>query len=340
VKKNWMRGVRKSGVSKSIFGIVLCATFSLLCIPAQAQQAKKVYRVGFITNRTEIGPQQEAFRRGLRELGYIEGDNLVIEWRLIGERLERYSEVAAELVRLKVDCIVASGLGAAQAAKQATSKIPIVMSNASDDPVRNKLIDSLARPGGNITGFTDVAQDLAGKRLELVKETLPKALRVAVLWYSASYVAATQLQETEIAAAPLGVRIQSLAVRAAADLDRAFQTASKQRAEALIAVSFGGLLVNHQDQVFKLAINNRLPVMYTISEFVEAGGLMSYAPDGQDRNRRVASYVDKILKGTKPADLPVQQPMKFEFVVNLKAAKQIGLTIPPNVLVRADKVIR
>jgi ABC-type uncharacterized transport system substrate-binding protein len=322
------------------FCIALCAVLFALGVPASAQQAKKVFRVGYITNRTELGDPQEALRRGLRELGYIEGDNLVIEWRFTGERLERYAEVAAELVRLKVDCIVAAGLGAARAAKQATSTIPIVMSNASDDPVRNKLIDSLARPGGNITGFTDLAHDLAGKRLELLKETLPKASRVAVLWYSASSVALTQLQETEIAAAPLGVRIQSLEVRTAADLDRAFQTASKQRAEALIAVSFGGLLVNHQHRVLNLATNNRLPAMYTITEFVEAGGLMSYAPDAQDRLRRVTSYVDKILKGIKPADLPVQQPTKFELLINLKAAKQIGLVIPPNVLVRADRVIR
>jgi len=215
------------------------------------------------------------------------------------------------------------------------------MANVSDDPVRNKLIDSLARPGGNITGFTDVAHDLAGKRLELVKETLPKASRVAVLWYSiSSIVAGRQFQETEIAARPLGVRIQSLEVRSSEDFDHAFQVANKQRAEALIAVSFGGLLVNHRQRVVNLAAKHRLPAMYTISEFVEEGGLMSYAPDGPDRLRRVAGYVDKILKGTKPADLPVQQPTKFELIINQKEAKQIGLTIPPNVLARADRVIR
>ena len=311
-----------------------------VAIVSEAQQAKKVYRIGYITNRTEMGPNEEAFRRGLRELGYIEGENLVIEWRFTGAQLDRNPAVAAELVRLKVDCIVTAGLGLSRAAKQSTSTIPIVMANVSDDPVRNKLIDSLARPGGNITGFTDIAHDLAGKRLELVKETLPKVSRVAVLWYSASPVAAKQFQETEIAARPLGMRIPSLEVRSSEDLAYAFQMANKQRAEGLIAVSFGGLLVNHRQRVVNLATNNRLPAMYTISEFVESGGLMSYAPDGPDRVRRAASYVDKILKGTKPADLPVQQPMKFEFIVNLKAAKQIGLTIPPNVLARADKVIR
>ena len=307
------------------FSLFWLVTIVLLTVStSEAQQAKKVYRIGYITNRTEIGPNEEAFQRGLRDLGYIEGENLVIEWRFTGAQLDRYPEVAAELVRLKVDCIVTAGLGASRAAKQSTSTIPIVMANVSDDPVRNKLIDSLARPGGNITGFTDIAHDLAGKRLELIKETLPKASRVAVLWYSPSPVAAKQFEETEIAGRPLGVRVQSLEVKSPDDLDHAFQTANKQHAEALIAVSFGGLLVNHRQRVVKLATNNRLPAMYTISQFVEAGGLMSYAPDGPDRVRRAASYVDKILKGTKPADLPVQQPMKFEFVINLKAAKQIG----------------
>ena len=319
----------------------LTAIVLLTVSTAESQQRKRVYRIGYITNRTEIGPNEEAFRRGLREHGYTEGENLVIEWRFIGAHPERYSEVAVELVRLKVDCIVTVGLGPSQAAKQATSTIPIVMANASDDPVHNKLIDSLARPGGNITGFIDIAQDLAGKRLELIKETLPKASNVAVLWYPLSPVAAKQLQETEIAARFLGVRVQSLEVRSPENLDRAFQGADKQRADALIAVSFGGLLVNNRQRVVvNLANKHRLPAMYTISQFVEAGGLMSYAPDGPDRLRRVAGYVDKILNGTKPADLPVQQPTKFEFVINLKTAKQIGLKIPPNVLVRADRVIR
>ena len=325
---------------KKLIHVTLSAMLLAIGSLAQAQQARKTYRVAYITNRTDSGPNEEAFRRGLRELGYIEGENLVIEWRFTGAHPERYSEVATELVRLKVDCIVTAGLGASRAAKQSTSTIPIVMANVSDDPVRNKLIDSLARPGGNITGFTDIAHDLAGKRLELVKETLPKASRVAVLWYSPSPVAAKQFQETETASRPLGVRVQSLKVRSPEDLDHAFQMATKQRAEALIAVSFGGLLNNNRQRVVNLATKHRLPAMYTISQFVETGGLMSYAPDGPDRLRRVAGYVDKILKGTKPADLPVQQPTKFELVINLKTAKQIGLTIPPNVLARADRVIK
>src|SRR5262244_1428285 len=273
----------------------------------------------------------------------LRGETWSLNGRFVGpNNPDRNSEFAVELVRLKVDCIVTVGLGLSRAAKQATNTIPIVMANVSDDPVRNKLIDSLARPGGNITGFTDIAHDLAGKRLELIKETLPKASRVAVLWYSgSSVVAGRQFEETEIAARPLGVRIQSLEVRSSEDFDHAFQMANKQRAEALIAVSFGGLINNNQQKVVNLAAKHRLPAMYTNSEFVEeAGGLMSYAPDGPDRYRRAAGYVDKILKGTKPGDLPVQQPTKFELIINLKAAKQIGLTIPPNVLARADRVIR
>jgi len=330
--------MKRAAVGSIAVAVILLA----MAVIAEAQQPEKVYRIGYLTGRTNIGPNDEAFRRALRDLGYIEGRNLVIEWRFVGpNNPDRNSEFAVELVRLKVDCIVTVGLGLSRAAKQATNTIPIVMANVSDDPVRNKLIDSLARPGGNITGFTDIAHDLAGKRLELIKETLPKASRVAVLWYSASsIVAARQLQETEIAARPLGVRIQSLEVRSSEDFDHAFQMASKQRAEALIAVSFGGLLNNNQQKVVSLATNNRLPAMYTLSEFVEGGGLMSYAPDGPDRNRRAAGYVDKILKGTKPGDLPVQQPTKFEFIINLKAAKQIGLTIPQSVLYQADKVIK
>jgi ABC-type uncharacterized transport system substrate-binding protein len=328
--------MKKAAVPSILVVVVLLA----LGVTAEAQQAKKIYRLGFLSNRAEIGPNEEAFRRGLRELGYAEGENLVIEWRFVSGQLDRHPEVAAELVRLKVDCIVASGLSASRAAKQSTSTIPIVMTNVSDDPVRNKLIDSLARPGGNITGFTDVAPDLAGKRLELLKETLPKASRVAVLWYSASSVAATQLKETEIAARPLKVQIQSLDVRRSEDLDQAFQIARKQASQALIVVSFGGLIVDNKERVVNLANKNRLPAMYTTSEFVEAGGLMSYAPDGPDRVRRAAGYVDKILKGTKPADLPVQQPMKFELVINLKTAKQIGLIVPQSMLYRADKIIK
>jgi len=322
-------------------GFVIGVSLFLVCSISEAQRSEKIYRIGYITNRTKIGPNEEALRQRLRELGYVEGKNLIIEWRFVGAQPDRYAQAAAELVALKVDAIVTAGLGASRAAKEATSAIPIVMANVSDDPVRNKLVDSLARPGGNITGFTDIAPDIAGKRLELVKETLPKASRVAVLWYSASpVVAGKQLEETKIAAGPLGIRVQSLEVQRSEDFEPAFQKATRQNAEALIAVSFGGLLINDMDRVVALATKYRLPGMYTSSQFVESGGLMSYAPDGRDRLRHTASYVDKILKGTKPAELPVQQPAKFELVVNLRAAKQIGLTIPQRVLLKADRVIQ
>jgi putative ABC transport system substrate-binding protein len=324
---------------KKTLVLVPAALLIFFCSISAAQRSEKTYRIGYITNRTKIGPNEEALRQRLRELGYVEGKNVFIEWRFVGAQPDRYAEAAAELTGLKVDLIVTAGLGASRAAKDATKTIPIVMANVSDDPVRNKLIDSLARPGANITGFTDVAPDLAGKRLELLKETVPKATRVGVLWFSASPVAAKQLKETELAARPLDVRIRSLQLRSAEDFENAFQTASKN-ADALIAVSFGGLLINHRDRLVNLASRTRLPVMYTISQFVEAGGLVSYAPDGPDRLRRAAVYVDRILKGAKPGDLPVEQPTKFELVINLKAAKQIGLTIPPNVLARADRVIK
>lgn len=329
--------LKKSKIIGCVIGVFLFA----VCSTSDAQQSKKTYRIGYISNRTAIGPYEEALRRRFRELGYVEGKNLFMEWRFVGERSNRMTQAAAELAGLKVDLIVTQGLGATRAAKDATKTIPIVMANVSDDPVRNKLVDSLARPGGNITGFTDIAPELAGKRLELVKETVPTASRVAVLWYSvSSIVAAKQLSETELAAGPLGIRVHSLEVQRPEDFEPAFQKANRQNAEALIAVSFGGLLVNNMDSVVTLATKHRLPGMYTNSLFVDAGGLMSYSPDGIERFRHTASYVDKILKGANPAELPVQQPAKFELVINLKAAKQIGLTIPQRVLLKADRVIK
>lgn len=324
---------------KTFLIVVLGAAILSSNFPSEAQQKKKVYRIGYLSHRLGIGPLEEAFRQGLRELGYIEGDNLVIEWRFTKGRLDLHPEAAAELVRLKLDCIVTSGLSPSRAAKQATSTIPIVMANVSDDPVRHGLIASLARPGGNITGFTDIAPDLAGKRLELLKETVPSASRVAVLWLSASSVAHTQFKESATAAQFLGIDLQSLEVRGDEDVNNSFRVAAKTGVQALIVVTFGGF-INHRDRIVDLAVKNRLPAMYTGSQVVDVGGLMSYAPDGPARLRRVAVYVDKILKGTMPADLPVEQPMKFELVINLKTAKQIGLTIPPNVLARADRVIR
>jgi putative ABC transport system substrate-binding protein len=335
---NCLRGNLKN---PRFFGLTIGVFLFALCSISEAQRSERSYRIGYISNRTKIGPYEEALREHLRELGYVEGKNLFIEWRFVGGQPDRYSQAAVELVRLNVDCLVTTGLGASRAAKDATSTIPIIMANVSDDPVRNKLVNSLARPGGNISGFTDIAPELAGKRLELIKETVQNASRVAVLWYSASpIVAGKQLKETEIAAAPLGIRVQSLEVQRPEDFEPAFQAARSQGTQALIGVSFGGLLVNNMERVVTLAIKYRLPGMYTNSLFVDAGGLMSYSPDALDRFRRTATYVDKILKGTKPADLPVQQPAKFELIINLKAAKQIGLTIPPNVLARADRVIK
>jgi putative ABC transport system substrate-binding protein len=247
-------------------------------------------------------------------------------------------ELATELVRLKVDCIVTNGANATRAAKQATDAIPIVMQNVSGDPVRNGLIASLARPGGNVTGFTNMNSELAGKRLELLKETVPKSSRFAILWDPNSLAAVGQLRVAEIAARALGVQLQSLEVRNHEDLEEAFRAAAKGRAQALV-VAGGGITNSHQARIVGLAVKTRLPVTYSNSTWVAAGGLMSYSTDSAELYRRSASYVDRILKGTKPADLPVQQPTKFEFVINLNAAKQIGLKIPPNVLARADKVI-
>ncbi len=248
-------------------------------------------------------------------------------------------DLAAELVRLKVDCIVAAGVGPTRAVKNATSTIPIVMGNADDDPVRQGLVASLARPGGNVTGFTNVGSDLAGKRLELLKETVPKASRVAILWDPMGPGGAGHVRETGSVAPALGVKLQFVEVRDPGDLDNAFQAAVKGRAEGLIVVTTG-LMASHRPRIINLAVKTRLPAIYSNVNFVREGGLMSYAADGPERLRGVATYVDKILKGTKPADLPVQRPVKFELVFNLNAAKQIGLTIPPNTLARADKVIR
>ncbi|TMA83360.1 MAG: ABC transporter substrate-binding protein [Deltaproteobacteria bacterium] len=306
----------------------------------EAQQPKKVYRIGYLSIGSALKDQDEAFLKGLRELGYVEGQNIFIEWRFFKDKVDRLSGLAAELAGFKVDCIVTVGVLTTRAAKQATSTIPIVMANASDDPVRQGLVASLARPGGNVTGFIDVSSDLTGKRLELLKETVPKTSRIAILWDPAAPAAAGEFREAEVAARALGVQLQSLEVRGTGDFENAFRATGKGRADGLIVAAFGGLFHSNREQILNLAIKTRLPAIYTLSEYVLAGGLMSYAADLLDQQRRAATYVDKILKGTKPADLPVQQPTKFELIINLKTAKQIGLTIPPNVLARADKVIK
>ncbi len=319
----------------------LLATVLLITVPPAApQQLTKVPRVGYLTADSRFGRgdvRGEAFREGLRELGYVEGKNIVIEWRTAEGKLDRLSVLAAELVHLKVDVIVTGGPTATRPVKEATTTIPIIMTQDSD-PVGNGFVASLARPGGNITGLSNLAQEISGKRLELLKEVVPKLTRVAVLGMSTNPGNSLSLRETELAAGALGVKMQYLDIRDSKDLDPSLRTAKKGRADAILVLNFPG---NFSRPIPDLAAKHRLPAIYYASTIVvDRGGLMSYGTSITDLDRRAATYVDKILKGAKPADLPVEQPMKFEFIVNLKAAKQIGLTIPPNVLVRADKVIR
>jgi putative tryptophan/tyrosine transport system substrate-binding protein len=280
----------------------------------------------------------EAFRQGLRELGYVERKNIVIEWRYGQEKPDRVSELAAKLVRLKVDVIVSGGNSATQAAKKATNTIPIVMTQSSD-PVASGFVASLARPGGNITGLSTLAPEISGKRLELLKEIVPKLSRVAVLGTSTSPGNAQELREVELAVGALRVKLQYLDLLSSKDIETAFRAASKERADAVLMMS-GAVGSSQRKEIAELAVKSRLPAIYEQAAYVEDGGLMSYGVSVTDLARRAATYVDKILKGAKPADLPVEQPIKFEFIINLKAAKQIELTIPPNVLARADKVIK
>jgi len=315
----------------------------LLAAPlaAEAQPREKVPRVGYLSPGSPSEPLRrrrfEAFRQGLRELGYVEGQNIAIESRWAEGNYDRYPALAADLVRLKVDVIVPVGGAATQAAQQATRTIPIVMSVVID-PVGSGLVASLARPGGNVTGLTIMASDLVGKQLELLKEVVPSVSRVAVLWNPNNPANPVTLKETQAVAPALGVTLLSLEVKGAEDIDTALTAITKERPGALIV--FGGVVTAHARRIAELAVKSRLPAIYTSREDIDAGGLMSYGPNVDDLYRRTATYVDKILKGAKPADLPVEQPTKFEFIINLKAAKQIGLTIPPNVLARADKVIR
>jgi putative ABC transport system substrate-binding protein len=281
----------------------------------------------------------EAFRQGLRELGYVEGKNVVIERRSAEGKEDRVPALAAELVSLKVEVIVTGGPGATRPARVATSTIPIVMAQ-DPDPVANGFVASLARPGGNITGLSILAPELSGKRLELLKETVPKLSRVAVFGTSNRPGEAQMLKETELAAGALGVKLQYIDVLSPKDLEAVYRAATKGRSDALIVMMSGPVALANRKEIAELAAKNRLPAIYSLRDYVEAGGLMTYGVSFLDLHRRAATYVDKILKGAKAADLPVEQPTKFEFIINLKAAKQIGLTIPPNVLARADKVIK
>ncbi len=320
--------------------IFLCALLSASISPAEAQQPTKVHRIGFLATvfPSTISSRVNAFRQGLRELGYAEGKNIFIEYRYAEEKLDRLPALAAELVHLKVAVIITAAPPPTRAAKEATITIPIVM-GFDDDPVGSGFVASLARPGGNITGLSTLSPEISGKQLELLKEVVPKLSRLAVLGTSTRPGNAQSLRETELAAAAFGVKLQYLDVRSAKDIETAFRVAGKARADAILV--FGGPVFNSERaQIVDLAVKSQLPAIYARSEFVEVGGLMTYGASFADLFRRAATYVDKILKGTKPADLPVEQPTKFELVVNLKAAKQIGLTIPPSVLARADRVIK
>ncbi|HEV8726222.1 MAG TPA: ABC transporter substrate-binding protein [Candidatus Binatia bacterium] len=325
-------------MKKNIFGVALVAVLFTLSFPATAQQPRKVPLIGFLEGASISESQGiEPFRQGLRELGYVDGQNIIVEVRAIEGKPDRIPDIVAEFLRRKVDVIFTPVTAGAQAAKKATPTIPIVVVVA--DPVGSGLVASLARPDGNVTGLSGFAE-LAGKRLEIVKDTVPNLNRVAVFWWNAiSRSMGLQLKETEAAASVLGVKLQALEVRGPEDFESAFKSAVGGRAGALIALRSPGL-VNHRKQFLKLAEEHRLPAMYDDRNFVEPGGLMSYGTDRADLFRRAAVYVDKILKGAKPADLPVEQPKKFELVINLKTANQIGLTIPPHVLARADRVIK
>jgi putative ABC transport system substrate-binding protein len=307
---------------------------------ADAQQPTKIARIGFlgVTSPSTIAARVEAFRQGLRELGYVEGKNIIIEWQWAEGRFDRLPALAAELVRLKVDVIVTGGPADTRAVKEATSTIPIVM-GFDNDPVGSGFVMSLAQPGGNITGLSTMSPELSGKRLELLKETIPRLSRIAVFGTSIQPGNAQALKEVEDAARAFKMQMQYLDVLDPKNIETAFREARKQRAGTVLVLQ-SPVFNTHRAELTDLAAKNRLPTIYPQPEYVESGGLMTYGPSMAELFRRAAVYVDKILKGRTPADLPVEQPMKFEFIVNLKAAKAIGLTVPPNVLVRADRVIR
>ena len=330
------RPLRKSALRSILFAGALLA----LAVTVEAQQPKKVPRIGFLSaaSSSAISARVEAFRQGLRELGYADGKNILIEWRFAEGKSDRLPSLAAELVRLKVDVIVAEAPTSTRSAKQATVTIPIVMM-FDDDPVGSGFVASLARPGGNITGLSTLSPEISGKQLELLKEIVPKLSRVGVLGDVTRPGIPQALREINIAAAAFRVQVQYLEVRESNDIEIAFRAASKERVDAVLVLG-SPVLTSQRKQVIELAVKSRLPAIYARQEPVEDGGLMSYGVSIADLSRRTATYVDEILKGAKPADLAVEQPKNFELIINLKAAKQIGLTIPSNVLARADRVIK
>jgi putative tryptophan/tyrosine transport system substrate-binding protein len=324
------------------FFLTLLFVFAL-SIPAEAQQPKKVARIAYLSSSDPVSDStlSEAIRLALRERGYIEGQNVAIEYRYAEGKVDRFSELAAELVRLKVDIIVVAGGPVwVRAAKNATKTIPIVMMGIGTDPVVAGVIESLARPGGNVTGLTLLSEELGGKRLELLKEAVPKLARVAVLYNPATPGTVLEVKEAlPVAARALGLTLRSWEVRDADAIEKVFAALNKERPDGLYVPS-GLLMRTNVKRIASLAFKSRLPSMYSNRQAVEAGGLMSYGADIADNYRRVAYYVDRILKGAKPANLPVEQPTKFEFIINLKAAKQIGLTLSPDLLARANRVIK
>jgi len=317
--------------------LVVLIVFAL-CFPAEAQQPKKVPRIGVMAASPLDSSLSEAFRQGLRDLGYVEGENIIIEYRFAEGRPERLRDFAAELIRLKVNVIVTTGTPSTSAAKKATSTIPIVMANSAD-PVEGELIASLAHPGGNVTGLTRLSPQIAGKRLELIKEAFPSAIIIAVLWDQNNPSAVQHLNEMQAAADALGVQLQSVAVRGPDDFDKAFSEIAQKRAAALVVLRDAVFNFN-QPRILEFATKRRLPTIFDRTTAADAGGLISYGANDTALYRRAAYYVDKILKGAKAGDLPVEQPTKFELVINLKTAKQIGVTIPSSVLYRVDKVIK
>ena len=324
-------------MTKKIFW-VLGTLFFVTAFGAEAQQTAKISRIGvlLVNSSAASSSSTEALRQGLREIGYEEGKNIAIEYRYAEGKTERLPELAAELVRSKVDVIVSAGIQPSRAAKQATKTIPIVFPGVGD-PVGWGLVDSLARPGGNLTGFTNFSPELSGKRVELLKEAFPRISRIAV--FRDPTQPPQSFNETQSASKSFGLKLQSLEIRNVADIEQSFSAITKERTDAIMTLPQSGINI-HRKRIVEFAERNRLPSTHADRLWVEAGGLMSYGPDNIDLWRRAATYVDKVLKGAKPADLPVEQPRKFEFHINLKTAKQIGVTIPQKVLVRADRVIR
>ncbi|MFQ5853168.1 MAG: ABC transporter substrate-binding protein [Candidatus Binatia bacterium] len=324
---------------KNLKWLALCAMLFALSFPVQAQQVGKVPRLGFLSynSRSSASTRVKAFQQGVRERGYVEGQNIVIEYRYADRKRDRLPQFAAELVRLKVDVIVTTGTPPTRAAQRATKTIPIVMTIVGRAVPR--FVASLAKPGGNITGLTTRSPDLAGKRLELLKEAFPQVSQVAVLWDPARVVSGASFRETEAAARALGLQLQPVEFKGANDLENALAAITRGRADALIVLPVP-TFTTLRGRIVELAAKSRLPAMYYRRDFAHAGGLMAYGTDFSDNFRRAATFVDKILKGAKPADLPVERPTKFELIINLKTAKKIGVTIPPEVLYRADEVIK